>query len=147
MEKKKVTKEYLKSIEKKLEELETVERQKNINDIAEARAQGDLSENADYHAARERQREIEEKIAEYHQILENHELIIAKFYTIHFIDRNVTETFEIVGTVESNPREKKISNESPIGKAIEGKGIGDTVTVHANGKDFDIIIEDIKESK
>ncbi|MBO7085680.1 MAG: transcription elongation factor GreA [Bacilli bacterium] len=147
MEKKKVTQEYLNSIKKKLEELETVERQKNINDIQEARAQGDLSENADYHAARDRQVEIEAKIAEYRQILENHELINAKYYTIHFIDRNMTETFEIVGTVESNPREKRISNESPIGKAIEGKGIGDRVTVHANGRDFDIIIEDIKESK
>ena len=147
MEKKKVTKEYLAVIEKKLEELETVERQKNITDIQEARAQGDLSENADYHAARDRQVEIEALIKEYRYIIENHELIDAKFYTIHFIDRNITETFEIVGTLESNPKERKISNESPIGKAIEGKGIGDTVTVHANGKDFDIVIEDIKETK
>ena len=147
MEKKKVTQEYLNSIKKKLEELETVERQKNINDIQEARAQGDLSENADYHAARDRQVEIEALIKEYRYIIENHELIDAKFYTIHFIDRNITETFEIVGTLESNPKERKISNESPIGKAIEGKGIGDTVTVHANGRDFDIVIEDIKETK
>lgn len=147
MEKKKVTKEYLAVIEKKLEELETVERQKNITDIQEARAQGDLSENADYHAARDRQVEIEALIKEYRYIIENHELIDAKFYTIHFIDRNITETFEIVGTLESNPKERKISNESPIGKAIEGKGIGDTVTVHANGRDFDIVIEDIKETK
>ncbi|MBO4622779.1 MAG: transcription elongation factor GreA [Bacilli bacterium] len=147
MEKKKVTKEYLAVIEKKLEELETVERQKNITDIQEARAQGDLSENADYHAARDRQVEIEALIKEYRYIIENHELIDAKFYTIHFIDRNITETFEIVGTLESNPKDRKISNESPIGKAIEGKGIGDTVTVHANGRDFDIVIEDIKETK
>ena len=143
-EKNKVTKQHLEELKAELDYLEKVERPRNLEELKDARAQGDLSENADYHAAKDQQGVIENRIREIRYILDNHEIIVAKFYTLKYVDKDYTDTFEIVGTQESNPLEKKISNESPIGKAIDGTNIGDRVTVHANGKDFDVIIMDIK---
>ena len=143
-EKQKITKAYLEELKQKLDFLEKVERPRNLEELKDARAQGDLSENADYHAAKDQQGKIEEEIRSIRYTLENYELIDLKFFTLFFEDRGITETYEIVGTQEANPSSKKISIESPVGKAIEGHKKGDRVIVHANNRDFYVVIKDIK---
>ena len=143
-EKQKITKAYLEELKQKLDFLEKVERPRNLEELKDARAQGDLSENADYHAAKDQQGKIEEEIRSIRYTLENYELIDLKFFTLFFEDRGITETYEIVGTQEANPSSKKISIESPVGKAIDGASANDRVTVHVNGKDFDIIVKAVK---
>lgn len=113
-----------------LEHLKSVDRPANIEAIKEARAQGDLSENADYDAAREEQRRIEGRIAEIEGILKNYVLIssdatdivsIGKKVRILYTKLNKEFTYDVVGTIEADPFNGKISNTSPLGKAIIGK--------------------------
>ena len=143
-EQQKITKAYLEELKQRLDYLERVERPRNLEELKDARAQGDLSENADYHAAKDQQGKIEEEISSIRYTLENYELIDLKLYTLYFEDRKITETYEIVGTQEADPATKKISIESPVGKAIEGHKKGDRVIVHANGRDFYVEIKDVK---
>lgn len=143
-EKQRITKAYLEELKQRLDYLERVERPRNLEELTDARAQGDLSENADYHAAKDQQAKIEEEIRSIRYTLENYELIDIQLYTLYFEDRKITETYEIVGTQEADPASKKISIESPVGKAIEGHKKGDRVIVHANGRDFYVEIKDIK---
>lgn len=113
-----------------LEHLKSVDRPANIEAIKEARAQGDLSENADYDAAREEQRRIEGRIAEIEGILKNYVLIssdatdivsIGKKVRILYTKLNKEFVYDVVGTIEADPFNGKISNTSPLGKAIIGK--------------------------
>lgn len=104
--------------------------------IAEARDYGDLSENAEYDAAREEQGLVESRIAEIEDILQNAEIIktsrkstIGLGSKVELKNGSKTVTYHMVGPVEANPVEGKISNESPIGRALEGKKVGDTVVV------------------
>ena len=143
-EKQRITKAYLEELKQRLDYLERVERPRNLEELTDARAQGDLSENADYHAAKDQQAKIEEEIRSIRYTLENYELIDIQLYTLYFEDRKITETYEIVGTQEADPASKKISIESPVGKAIEGHKKGDRVIVHANNRDFYVEIKDIK---
>ena len=126
----------------------------NIKALQDARSQGDLSENADYDAAREEQSRIEARIAEITEILKNVKIITkdssnrvttGKNVTIEFIGMNKTESYDIVGTIEADPFEHKISNESPLGKAIMGHDKGTTLTVVTEkGKEFRVKIIDVK---
>ena len=141
MEKKNLmTYEGLKKLENELEELRTVRRKEISQKIKEAREQGDLSENAEYDAAKDEQREVEARIEEIEKILKNAEVVDeeevstdvinigcrVKVYDMEF-DEELE--FAIVGSTEANSRSGKISNESPVGKALIGSKVDDVVTV------------------
>lgn len=130
----------LKAIEDELENLKVVKRKEVAGKIKEAREQGDLSENAEYDAAKDEQRDIEARIEELEAILKNAEVVVedevdldkinvgcaVKVYDITFDEEM---EFKIVGSTEANSLEGKISNESPVGHALIGKKINDVVDV------------------
>ena len=130
-----ITTEGKKELEVELDQLKA--RRGDIADkIAEARDYGDLSENAEYDAAREEQGLVESRIAEIEDILMNAELIkggsktkVGLGSTVELKTGKKTVSYTVVGPVEANPLESKISNESPIGKALFGKKVGDTATI------------------
>jgi len=134
-----LTDEGFLELETELNELKNVKRPAVIKALKEARALGDLSENADYDAAREGQARIESRIKEIEAILSNYELIkekvsnktvqVGSFVTVKMIDFDEEEKYEIVGVIEANPLENKISNEAPLAKAILGHKIGEVVEV------------------
>ena len=139
MEKFQLTKEGVTKLESEYRHLLDVERPNVTKELVEARALGDLSENADYDAAREAQARIEARIQEIEVILSNYELIkekgttksvqVGSHVTIKMIDFDEIDKYEIVGVIEANPLENKISNESPLAKAVLGHKIGDIVEV------------------
>ena len=125
----------LRALEEELENLKVVKRKEVAAKIKEAREQGDLSENAEYDAAKDEQRDIEARIEELEAILKNVEEVdfdrinvgcTVKVYDITF-DEEIE--FKIVGSTEANSLEGKISNESPVGQALMGKEVGDVVDV------------------
>lgn len=136
-----LTKRGLAKLEEELRELKEVRRAEIAAKIKEARAQGDLSENAEYDAAKEEQGEIETRISELEEILKNAEVaaegsgsgavFIGATVRIMDLEDNEEETVHIVGSNEANSREGKISNESPLGKALIGAREGDEVSVEA----------------
>ena len=115
--------------------------------LKEARAQGDLSENADYDAARDEQTRIENRIKELESIIKNHVLIngknatnnMGRTVTVEFDDES-TSSFTLVGTLEASPLENKVSNESPLGQAIYKAKVGDKVKVKTEVSEFSITI-------
>ncbi|QHN42530.1 transcription elongation factor GreA [Candidatus Mycosynbacter amalyticus] len=130
-----ITNDGKKELEKELEQLKG--RRGDIADkIAEARDYGDLSENAEYDAAREEQGVVETRIAEIEDILQNAEIIsgakkgqVGLGSTVELKTGSKTVKYTVVGPVEADPLEGKISNESPIGEALMGKKVGETVTI------------------
>lgn len=141
-EKQKLTKAGYKKLEDEITYLVNEVREEVKRQLAEARAQGDLSENADYEAARQKQAEVESRIKEIELILADAEIIeeskantkkvgLGSTVTIRFLDNNKEQSFMIVATVESNPFSGKISNSCPLGKALVGKTVGDVVEVKA----------------
>ena len=130
----------LKKLEEELHDLKVVKRKEVAEKIKEAREQGDLSENAEYDAAKDEQRDIEARIEELEAILKNAEVVVedevdldkinvgcaVKVYDITFDEEM---EFKIVGSTEANSLEGKISNESPVGRALLGKKAGETVDV------------------
>lgn len=149
-----LTEEGRAKLEAERQHLIDVERPRNIKALQDARSQGDLSENADYDAAREEQSRIEGRIAEINEILKNVKIITVdtsgrittgKDVTVKFLNLNETDTYKIVGTIEADPFKKLISNESPLGKAILGHEKGDIITVVTeNGNEFNVEIIDVK---
>jgi len=142
MEEKKniLTYEGLRRYESELHELKVVKRQEVAQKIKEAREQGDLSENAEYDAAKDEQRDIEARIEELEKILKNAEVVVEDEVDVDKInigckviifDMEFNEELEykIVGSTEANSLKGKISNESPVGKALIGAKVGDIVTV------------------
>ena len=136
-------------LETELNELKNVKRKEIIQALKEARAQGDLSENADYDAARNEQAQIEARIKELEYKLEHAQIIdstdkstvnVGCEVTLLYVDDEEEEKYYIVGSLEADPFENKISNESPIGAAIIGKKVGDVVSVNANGTSYDVKI-------
>ena len=130
----------LKALEDELENLKVVKRKEVAAKIKEAREQGDLSENAEYDAAKDEQRDIEARIEELEGILKNAEVVVEDEVdfdkinvgcTIKVFDITYDEEmeFKIVGSTEANSLEGKISNESPVGQALIGKKVGDVVDV------------------
>ncbi len=137
--------------EEELNELKNVRRPEVIKALKEARAQGDLSENADYDAARNEQAQIEAKIQELEYKLEHAEIIdnkdknivnLGSTVTISYDDGEVEE-YKLVGSMEADPFENKISNESPLGIALLSHRIGDTVNVASPNGGYNIKIEKI----
>ena len=140
-------------IESELDELKRVKRPENIKAIKEARALGDLSENADYHAAREEQAIIEGRIQELEYMVEHASIIseeasdtvkIGSSVVIRYDDEDDLEEYKIVGSTEADPFENKISNESPIAKALLGKKKGSKVTVESPNGEYEIELVEIK---
>ena len=132
----------LRALEAELEELKVVRRKEVAQKIKEAREQGDLSENAEYDAAKDEQRDIEARIEEIEKILKNADVVDEEEVDLNKINVGCTvllydEEFEeeveykIVGSTEANSLSGKISNESPLGKALLGKAVGDNVVVEA----------------
>ena len=148
-EKTQLTKEGYKKLEDELRNLIDFVREDVKKQLAEARAQGDLSENADYDAARARQAEVEGRITEIESILNNCEIIekkstkgekkigLGSTVEVQYLDSGKIVTYTIVGTVESDPFNGKISNASPFGAALIGKKEGDEIEIKA-GKTFNI---------
>ena len=140
-------------IEEELDELKRVKRPNIINAIKEARALGDLSENAEYHSAREEQAVVEGRIQELEYMLDHAVIIneevsdivkIGATVVIKYDGEDDTEEYKIVGSTEADPFENKISNESPIAKALLGKKKGSVVTVESPNGKYDIELVDIK---
>ena len=130
----------LKKYEDELEDLKVNRRSEIAQKIKEAREQGDLSENAEYDAAKDEQRDIEARIEEIEKILKNAEVVVEDDVnldqinigcSVRIYDMEFEEELEykIVGSTEANSLKGKISNESPVGKALMGKKVGDLVTV------------------
>ena len=138
-----LTKAGKEELERELRELIDNTREEVKRQLAEARAQGDLSENADYDAARNRQAEVEGRIKELENILSSAEIIddetkaskksnrvaLGSTVTIRFVENGKEGKYMIVGTVESDPFNNKISNACPLGEALIGKIVGDVVEV------------------
>ena len=153
-----VTKEGYESLKAELRYLIDVERPQVLQEIKEARAQGDLSENADYDAARDKQAIIEAKITELTEKIENAQIIattgssnVVKIgcYVVLKFSNNLPEAeYHIVGSTEVNPKENKISNECALAKAIMGSKTGDVVSVKASRPyDVEIVYCGMKSSK
>ena len=132
--------EGMKNLKDELDRLEHIERPRVSNDIAEARDKGDLSENAEYHAAKEEQSQLELKIAKLKEVVSNARIIdeslldISKIL-IHSIVKikntanNMEFTYTLVADSETNIKEGKLSVNSPIGKGLLGKELGDIVEI------------------
>ncbi len=142
-----LTYEGLKKYEAELEHLKVVMRQEVAQKIKEAREQGDLSENAEYDAAKDEQRDIEARIEELEKILKNAEVVdedevdldkinIGCMIKILDVEYNEELSYKIVGSTEANSLKGKISNESPVGKALMGHKVGDTVEVETQAGVF-----------
>ena len=158
MEKKNLlTYEGLKKLEDELQDLKVVKRKEIAQKIKEAREQGDLSENAEYDAAKDEQRDIEARIEQIEKILKNAEVVVedevdldkisvgckVKVLDVEFDEE---EEFKIVGSSEANSLGGKISNESPVGKALIGAKVGDTVQVETQAGVIEYKVLEIQRS-
>lgn len=145
----------LKKLEDELQDLKVVRRQEVAQKIKEAREQGDLSENAEYDAAKDEQRDIEARIEELEKILKNVEVVVedeidlekinvgcrVKVYDVEFDEEM---EFSIVGSTEANSLKHKISNESPVGQALIGKKVGDSVIVETQAGSIEYRVLEIQ---
>lgn len=147
-----LTLEGLEEIKKELDFLKLEKRPEIINALKEARAQGDLSENAEYDAARNEQAQIEAKIHELEVMIESAVIIkeintdivsLGTKVTIEYVEDNEEEEYSIVGSQEADPFTNKISNESPIALAIMGKKVNDKVLVDSPNGKYEVKIKKI----
>ena len=133
----------LKKLEEELHDLKVNRRQEVAQKIKEAREQGDLSENAEYDAAKDEQRDIEARIEELEKILKNAEVIdedevgvdsinVGCLVTLYDMEYAEEIEFKLVGSTEANSLKGKISNESPVGKALLGAKVDDVVNVETH---------------
>lgn len=148
----------LKALEDELEELKVVKRKEVATKIKEAREQGDLSENAEYDAAKDEQRDIEARIEELEKILKNAEVVVEDEVdldkinigcVVRLLDIEYSDELEykIVGSTEADSLKGKISNESPVGKALIGCRVGDNVEVETAAGVFTYKVLEIQRSK
>ncbi|WFR58124.1 transcription elongation factor GreA [Anaerocolumna sp. AGMB13025] len=152
-----LTYEGLRLLEEEIQDLKVNKRKEVAQKIKEAREQGDLSENAEYDAAKDEQREIEARIEEIDKILKNAEVVVedevevdvinigckVKILDLEFDDEM---EYKIVGSTEANSLKGKISNESPVGKALIGARIGDIVNVETHSGMLQYKILEIQKS-
>jgi transcription elongation factor GreA len=148
-----ITPEGLEAVRKELHELTTVKRPNIVGKIKAARELGDLSENFEYHAAKNEQGMMEARINELEAIIKNHVLIEAKVptgvvgmgSTVHFAeDGEDEETYRIVGPTEADPKAGRVSNESALGKAMIGHRVGETVQVRTPNGSYNVRITSIE---
>ena len=140
----KMSQERLEALKEELDYLETV-REKEVSElIKEARSFGDLSENSEYDEAKNEQGKLYSKIAELKDLIENAEIVdnmeldapkdtvtLGSIVRVRDLEDGFEESFEIVGSQEANPREGRISDDSPVGKGLHGHRAGETVTIAA----------------
>ncbi|MDO5155045.1 MAG: transcription elongation factor GreA [Eubacteriales bacterium] len=149
-----LTDKGLKKLEDELQELRVVKRKEVAQKIKEAREQGDLSENAEYDAAKDEQKDIEARIEELEAILKNVEVIytdevdkekvnVGCVVTIKDLSNDNVQIFKLVGSTETDILNNKISNESPIGAALMGSKVGEKVDVEAPAGTFQFEILEI----
>ena len=141
-----ITAQGLEELKKEKEHIITVEIEANKIAIQEARALGDLSENAEYSAAKEIQSQLNNRLAEIEDIIKNHEIIAEEWYTIRYEELGVQKSIQLVGVLEADPEENKISKESPIGKAIQGHKAGETVSF-TSGSGKKVSVKKIEKGK
>ncbi len=147
-----ITKEGLEKLRQELHTIITIDRPKNIKAIEEARSHGDLNENAEYHAAKERQSFLEAKINELEMAISRSEvieisnepaenIIFGSTVDLKNLVNNQMVTYQLVGPYESNPEDGKISIISPLGKALIGNEEGDYVKLKTPGgvQEFEIL--------
>ncbi len=146
-----LTQSALEKVEAELDAL-IIKRKEISEEIKKAREFGDLSENAEYHAAREAQSHNETEILRIREILENYELVeesdgdtvsLNTELKILYVNDNEEDTIKIVSTIEAEPFEGKLSNESPIGSGLIGRSVGETVEIQTPGGLVNIKILDI----
>ena len=149
--------EGLQKLESELHNLKVVKRKEVAQKIKEAREQGDLSENAEYDAAKDEQRDIEARIDEIEKILKNAEVVVEEEVDldkisvgcrVKILDMEYDEEldYKIVGSTEANSLKGKISNESPVGKALLGAKVGEVVTVETQAGDLNYKVLEIQRS-
>ena len=147
-----LTEEGLEEIKKELDFYKLEKRPEVIAALKDARAQGDLSENAEYDAARNEQAQIEAKIRDLEAMLESAVIIkeissdtvsIGTKVVIEYVEDGEEEEYAIVGSQEADPSNNKISNESPIAKAIMGKKVKDVVSVESPAGKYEVRIKKI----
>lgn len=148
-----LTQQGLDNLKAEIERLKDVDRLENLEALKDARAQGDLSENADYDAARDKQAEIEGRIKEIEGILKNYTIIKEDHSNNVNIGKTVVlkvgtmpdRQYTIVGSLEANPLQNRISNESPIGKGIIGSKKGATINITTEtGLEIKVTVVDVK---
>jgi len=148
-----LTNEGFLEIEEELNHLKEVKRPEVIKALKDARALGDLSENADYDAARNEQAQVEGRIKELEILLEKAELIETKksdkvelgtTIIVKYEDDDDTEEYRIVGSKEADPSNNKISNESPLAKAVMGHKAGEVCIVESPNGNYSVEIIEIK---
>ena len=146
-----ITQEGLDQVIEELNRLRNEDRPRIIQALKDARAQGDLSENADYDAARAEQATVEGRIQELEYMVDNHKIVetnknevgLGTTVEIKYVDDDETEVYKIVGPTEVDVNDNKISNESPIGKAICGHKKGDTCEVESPNGSYKVKIVSI----
>jgi transcription elongation factor GreA len=139
-----MSQERLDELKKELNYMETVREKEVSEQIKEARSFGDLSENSEYDEAKTEQGKLYSRIAEYKDLIEHAEIVdnvdhnlpkdavtLGSFVTVKDLDDEFEDKYEIVGSQEANPREGRISDDSPVGKGLIGHRAGDTVTIAA----------------
>ncbi len=147
-----LTQSGLDELKKELDYLKLEKRPEVISALKDARALGDLSENAEYDAARTAQAEVEGRIAELEAMIEKAIIIqgttsdkvsLGSTVKIKYVEDGEIETYSIVGSMEADPFQNKISNESPIANAIMGLSVGACVTVESPQGKYDVEIVEI----
>ena len=158
MDKKNIlTYQGLQKLEEELQNLKVVRRKEVAQKIKEAREQGDLSENAEYDAAKDEQRDVEARIEDIEKILKNAEVVVEEEVELDKIsigckvkildvEENEELEYKIVGSTEANSLKGKISNESPVGKALLGAKIGDVVKVETHVGELEYKVLEIQRS-
>lgn len=152
-----LTYEGLQKLENELQDLKVVRRKEVSQKIKEAREQGDLSENAEYDAAKDEQRDIEARIDEIEKILKNAEVVVEEEVDldkisvgcrVRILDMEYNEELEykIVGSTEASSLKGKISNESPVGRALLGAKVDEVVTVETQAGDLNYKVLEIQRS-
>ena len=152
-----LTYQGLQKLESELQDLKVVKRKEIAQKIKEAREQGDLSENAEYDAAKDEQRDIEARIEELEKILKNAEVVVEDEVNLDKISIGCIVTvydeefeeeieFKIVGSTEANSLQGKISNESPVGRALLGHEVGDSVKVETQAGELEYKVLKIDRS-
>lgn len=139
-------------LEQELNDLKLNRRAEVVAAIKEARSHGDLSENSEYDAARDEQAQLEARIQELEYKLEHAKIVagdnkdqvnVGSTVVINYIDDDEEEEYKIVGSLEADPFNNKISNESPIGAAIMGKKVGEIISVASPNGSYDVKIVSI----
>jgi len=149
-----ITPEGLAAVQRELDELTSQKRPSIVAKIKAARELGDLSENFEYHAAKNEQGMMEARIKELEAIIKNHVIIEARTAngvvgmgsTVHFVEdgEDGEETYRIVGPAEANPKEGRVSFESAVGKALIGRRVGDKIPITTPGGQYTVRITAIE---